>query len=960
MTQSTAATPARPCLYYRQGSCTRGVHCKFSHGIASPNGPPQSSQTVRDRGKPPVTTVCGFYRQGTCRFGDSCLFSHPSSSSGHLSNGTDTLAAPATRPTANTIVSYRALSESTTFGSCKFYARGACNKGTACPFSHPATAIVPKGESDLSSMQASAFGSVACKFFVKGNCSKGSTCSFWHSQQQAGNDVNIPPISEVADVVSGVAPVTGADIASARGGDGSFSPKQTSAVERGEAAKSDSTSHDEQPSVDRTKFGCKIVYGPGGCVQDIETAFESTIVLLHNIPSSVTHTQLVDLAEPFGPVKSVIIIPARDGVSPTSGRIEYVQTAGAARAAAELGNAKGLRGATARLDLRAAESGKAVLRSTKAKLSWFAPSLVAWAHYATLSKAREQAKRLDGQTFRGATLHASFQTPSRYQRSSFSVELKGLPLDTSSASLKIFTRSDSVALGSPSFMIEDSVRELRKLLATYGSLEAFDFAPPAQGKYKLVAFVQFADADKSERAAAMLHTKRQSFLRGSPIFLELVHSIKYMLPSAQFQVLRPQIDALREILQTCKLRYHDKDEYGREAERVCIRAYGPDAKGLGRLKTEIELLLAGDPVLDADGQVAWHDHYSTASGTQVLSSIATQTDTYIKCDARIRTLHLFGDQHGRTAAKTRLFVVLAKLQAQEHLLDLDQEAFRRMLHGGYQELQTAYEDKVRFDVVRRRLVLRGDESEVRAIRESVAGQLGGGQRVRSSIEPDDGQCPVCFCDTAEPLTLPCGHCYCRACLQHYLSSVGQSQGGSQVFAACLAETTQPNGSRRACGRGVPLGIIRSLLSPGEEEQLLEATLLSHVHSRPQEFHYCPTADCQTIYRSSADDTVLRCPSCLARICASCHVEFHEGLTCVEFKDNVSGGNEAFRRWREENGIKSCPSCKADLEKSGGCNHMTCARCGTHMCWVCLKTFNDIDSGGGVYAHMRREHGGIGI
>ncbi|KAM5533842.1 hypothetical protein V8D89_012505 [Ganoderma adspersum] len=702
---------------------------------------------------------------------------------------------------------------------------------------------------------------------------------------------------------------------------------------------------EEPSSTDRTKLGW-------ACVQDIVTAFESHVVLLHNIPLSVSHTHLIDLAEPFGALKSAPV-----------GRVEYLSTHHATRAASEICKSIELRGTTARLDLRAAENGKAVLRSTKAKLSWFAPSLAGWAHYPSLSKARETATRLDGRSFRGTTIRASFQTPSLRQRTSFSVEFKGLPLNTSATALKNFSGAGSVALGSPSFMIEDSVRELRKVLSVHGPLEAFDFVQPNGQKPKLVAFVQFADPDAAEQAVAALHNRRHTFLRGSPTFLELIHSVKYMLPFAQFQAVQPQVDALKEVLQTCKLRYHDKDEYGRDAEKVCIRAYGPDAKGLGRLKTEIELLLKGEPVLDEDGQVAWHEHYSSASGRQLLDSVAAQTGTYIKCDARTRTLHLFGGQTGRATAKARLLSLLAKLKTQEHVLDLEQDVFRRMLHGGFQELQTQFRDNVLFDVVRRRMVLRGEEADIRAICDSIAQQQTGVQAAthHSSSPSDDTPCPVCFCDTTDPLTLPCGHCYCRACLHHYLGSLGQSQGGgSQVVAACLAGTTQPDGSNRACGRGVPLDTIRALLAPGEEERLLEAAFLSHIHSRPQEYHYCPTADCQTLYRTFADDTVLRCPSCLARICASCHVEFHEGLTCAAFKDNTSGGNEAFRQWREEHGIKACPGCGADLEKSGGCNHMTCARCGTHMCWVCMKTFADIDSGGGVYAHMRREHGGIGV
>jgi hypothetical protein len=41
------------------------------------------------------------------------------------------------------------------------------------------------------------------------------------------------------------------------------------------------------------------------------------------------------------------------------------------------------------------------------------------------------------------------------------------------------------------------------------------------------------------------------------------------------------------------------------------------------------------------------------------------------------------------------------------------------------------------------------------------------------------------------------------------------------------------------------------------------------------------------------------------------------------------------------GGKSCPSCKAMIEKNEGCSHMKCA-CGCDFCWVCGNLLgNDI-------------------
>ena len=42
--------------------------------------------------------------------------------------------------------------------------------------------------------------------------------------------------------------------------------------------------------------------------------------------------------------------------------------------------------------------------------------------------------------------------------------------------------------------------------------------------------------------------------------------------------------------------------------------------------------------------------------------------------------------------------------------------------------------------------------------------------------------------------------------------------------------------------------------------------------------------------------------------------------------------EAYRAINEI--AKSCPSCGAKIDRSKGCNHMTC-KCGFDFCWLCL-------------------------
>ncbi|KAI9064073.1 hypothetical protein FKP32DRAFT_1625776 [Trametes sanguinea] len=1005
----TPSSSPRVCIYHSLGRCTKGDQCRFYH-------PPiaKTSQTVEPEpanpslstkcrgGTPPLcgllsvgTPACEFHQRGYCRFGERCRLRH--SSSGTITpaplyaplNIADepkksiplesklSPSAPSFRPSSSASREEAGLSrgKASTFGPCKFFAQNRCTKGSECPFPHikdfrtigaeissPATQPAqlrlarthsriqpPIEHNDITTSNPP-----PCKYFLKGSCQKGVTCSFYHP---AGRTTEVPgtPVvmSKPADPQAPQEPSTAQPPA-----------KREISAQQPENASHREQSLQEPGVVTRSKLGCKVMYGPGAAVESITTSFESTCIILHNVPPRTTQADLITLGEPFGELKSVMLYPSRDSTTEVSARIEYLSTDDAARAVQTIAKNASLRGANARLDLRAAESGTAVLRSTKVKLSWFAPSLIAWAHYRVLSKAKSEAARLDGTAFDGRTIRASFQTPSWRQTTSFSVEIKGLPLDASSDRLKRFCNASSVTIGEPSFTTNRSVDRLRALLSEKGPLESFELmhADVPANKPKLVAFAQFHDPDAAMKAVSELNSTRQPFLRSSQIFLELIHSVKYMMPYAQFSILRGNLEALRGALQSFKLRFHDKDEQGRAAERVCVRAYGSDAKALMRLKTELESIMRGHVVHDADGEVLWHEYFATTSGRAFLDAVSSTTQTFIRPDGRTRTVHVFGTQVGRAAAMASLLEQADQLEAEQHIIDLDEEMFRRMLHGGFSTLQSSLGETIFLDVVKRRLIVRGDDLDVRGARSAVV-QLRTEEPMQTAVtSPADTPCPICFCDVEDPLMLSCGHVYCRPCLQHYLGSLAQATaGGGSTTATCLAKGTVETAASDVggdCKCAVPLEIVRSLLSPGEEERLLETTFLSHIHSRPQQFKYCPTADCQTVYRAAKEGTLLRCPSCLTRICAFCHVEAHEGLTCAEYKDHISGGDDSFRRWAEAHGARPCPGCGAHLEKNGGCNHMTCAHCGAHMCWVCMRVFQETDSGGGVYAHMQREHGGI--
>lgn len=660
--------------------------------------------------------------------------------------------------------------------------------------------------------------------------------------------------------------------------------------------------------------------------------------------------------EPFGAISFVTIDNTSSTILP-SARVEYAECTEAATAVENLNN-KYFRSLklVARLELRAVENGDGVLLSRKVKVSWYAPSVIAWAHYPTIFLARKRATQLDGKYFDKRRISVSFQTPGLKQRESFSIEIKGLPSDCTSRDLERFCGTYSVTLGTPGYGRRQGIDYVRKLL---GPLDAFDVVTADTTKTKITAFAQFSSADSATAAIKDLHGVSQRFLNQSPLWLEQIHSVKYNIPTRQFATLVTDIDSFRDAHQTeCKLRYYDRDESGAPVDPVCIRVFGSDPKALGRLKVGLDHLLQGQLLILEGGQL-WDEYFDTKEGEKFVHRTNLDSKSFVKLDTRTRSIRLFGSESNRNETKDLIIRRLADTHAKRHIVSVERDVLRALLTGGLKALHDSIgAEKITLDVVTRTLTIKSNADEVDAVRRAVAAMQTLSPTSVLNLNTTEAVCPVCFCEATDPIELTCGHIYCTQCLQHFLRSAA---GPSFASLRCIA-TDQTADSEKTtsadCRKDISYPIIRLLLSSSEENQLLEAAFLAYIHSHPAEFHYCPTPDCKALYRPiTKEGTSHQCSTCLNRICAVCHTEFHESLTCAEHRDNLEGGNAAFRRWREENGVRPCPACHVNLEKNGGCNHMHCTNCKTHICWVCMKTFSDSDSDGGVYQHMMKAHGG---
>mgnify|MGYP000887854408 FL=1 len=168
----------------------------------------------------------------------------------------------------------------------------------------------------------------------------------------------------------------------------------------------------------------------------------------------------------------------------------------------------------------------------------------------------------------------------------------------------------------------------------------------------------------------------------------------------------------------------------------------------------------------------------------------------------------------------------------------------------------------------------------------------------------------------------CGHLFHKECLLPYLKeTITTFNFPIQCpFAGCKKEVLETD--------------LKETLPSDLYEKFEEFSLKFYLIKVNDRIARCFTANCPYVIEMdrAGQITVLKCPLCKGYYCLKCEQLAHEPMTCEE-KRALQQEDPEIVEFVKGKSLRRCNACKFWVEKTEGCNHITC-RCKNEFCYLC--------------------------
>ena len=215
-------------------------------------------------------------------------------------------------------------------------------------------------------------------------------------------------------------------------------------------------------------------------------------------------------------------------------------------------------------------------------------------------------------------------------------------------------------------------------------------------------------------------------------------------------------------------------------------------------------------------------------------------------------------------------------------------------------------------------------------------------------------CNVCLSEKAGSGCIEfhgCGHVYCCECMAGYFKV--QIEDGAVRALVCPSDKCESQALQSQ---------VQHLVSPDLFAKYDRFLLQSSLDGM-SDVMYCPRPSCQSAVVLDKESSMGVCASCSLAFCAFCKRAYHGVSPCripsedfkklwgqyLEASDEEKHlleqryGKRQLKRMFEEmvseewlsSNSKPCPSCGSHIQKIDGCNKMTCTKCRSYFCWICM-------------------------
>uniref|UniRef100_A0A1I7U101 RBR-type E3 ubiquitin transferase n=1 Tax=Caenorhabditis tropicalis TaxID=1561998 RepID=A0A1I7U101_9PELO len=193
----------------------------------------------------------------------------------------------------------------------------------------------------------------------------------------------------------------------------------------------------------------------------------------------------------------------------------------------------------------------------------------------------------------------------------------------------------------------------------------------------------------------------------------------------------------------------------------------------------------------------------------------------------------------------------------------------------------------------------------------------------SVIVSEEQECPIC-CISGKLFGLACNHMACVDCWSAYIDG------------KMKAKRSEIECMQLDCKL---LMVDEKVTEFIKDASIYEDVIINSYVKTHKTLRWCPET-CRTAVRVKTPvHSLISCP-CGVNYCFTCGNEGHEPINCRLLRKwlrRCQDDNSSYK-WLNAN-TKDCPTCQTPIEKTGGCNHMTCQKCKKHFCWLCLTPWN---------------------